>query len=138
MPKYGQSSKSRLLTCHPDIQKVFNEAIKYVDISIIEGKRSIKRQKELVRTGMSQTLESKHLEQEDGYSHAVDAALYKIDWADRDRFVYLGGFIIALADYMYEKGEIKHKLKWGGDWDSDQNIKEHLFFDGPHFEIYRP
>ena len=138
MPKYGSESKAKLATCHPDLQKIYNEAIKYCDITILEGTRSKERQAELVRTGMSKTMNSKHIPAADGYSYAVDAALYPIDWSDRDRFVWLGGFIQGLAQIMYTEGRISHLIRWGGDWDSDQNIKEHSFFDGPHCELYKP
>jgi len=138
MYKYSKRSLERLKTCHPDIQKLLLTAIKYYDITILEGKRTVERQEELIRTGMSKTLDSKHLEQEDGYSHAVDCALWPIDWQDRDRFVFLQGYLKGLADCMYEKGEISCKLRLGVDWDGDGNIKEHSFFDGPHIEIYIP
>jgi len=39
MPKYGSESKAKLATCHPDLQKIYNEAIKYCDITILEGTR---------------------------------------------------------------------------------------------------
>jgi peptidoglycan L-alanyl-D-glutamate endopeptidase CwlK len=125
----------RLKTCHPDLQKLLIEAIKHYDITIIEGIRTKERQEELVRTGMSKTMNSMHLDQGDGYSHAVDCALWPIDWQDRDRFVFLQGFLKGLAIMMKEKGEITHDLRLGIDWDDDGNIKEHSFFDGPHIEI---
>jgi len=133
--KYSSKSAAKLATCHPDIQKLLNKAIKYYDITILEGVRSLERQEELVRTGMSKTMNSKHLKQDDGYSHAVDCALWPIDWDDRERFVFLQGYLKGLADAMYEAGEITHKLRLGVDWDGDGNIKEHSFFDGPHIEI---
>ena len=132
---YSSTSQSKLNSCHPDIQKLLNKAIKHYDITILEGVRSVERQTELVRTGKSKTMKSKHLEQDDGYSHAVDCALYPIDWNDRERFVFLQGYIKGLADAMYESGEISHKLRLGVDWDNDGNIKEHSFFDGPHIEL---
>lgn len=138
MYKYGSRSRKRLNTCHSDIQKIFNEAIKWVDITILEGIRTLERQEDLVASGMSHTMNSKHLKQADGTSHAVDAALWKVVWEDRDKFVYLGGFILALARKMYENDEISHILTWGGDWDSDQNFREHSLFDGPHFELKKP
>lgn len=133
--KYSSKSAAKLATCHPDIQKLLNKAIKYYDITILEGVRSLERQEELVRTGMSKTMNSKHLKQDDGYSHAVDCALWPIDWDDRERFVFLQGYLKGLADALYEAGEITHKLRLGVDWDGDGNIKEHSFFDGPHIEI---
>jgi peptidoglycan L-alanyl-D-glutamate endopeptidase CwlK len=132
---YSSKSKAKLGTCHPDIQKVLNKAIKHYDITIIEGARSTERQEELVRTGKSKTMKSKHLKQADGFSHAVDCALYPIDWADRERFVFLQGYLKGLADAMLEAGEITHTIRLGVDWDSDGNIKEHSFFDGPHIEL---
>jgi len=132
---YSNASQAKLNTCHPDIQKVLHKAIKNYDITIIEGVRTTERQEELVRTGMSKTMKSKHLKQDDGYSHAVDCALWPIDWNDRERFVFLQGYLKGLADAMYESGEITHRIRLGVDWDGDGNIKEHSFFDGPHIEM---
>lgn len=135
MYKYSKKSLDKLNTCHPDLQKILKKAIKYYDITILEGIRTKERQEELVRTGMSKTMDSMHLDQGDGYSHAVDCALYPIDWNDRERFVLLQGFLKGLAVSMKESGEITHDLRLGIDWDGDGNIKEHSFFDGPHVEI---
>lgn len=135
MYKYSKSSLEKLHTCHPDIQKVLKRAIKRYDITIIEGVRSLEKQKENVRTGVSQTMDSKHLEQEDGYSWACDCALCPINWEDRDRFVFLQGYLKGLSDAMYEAGEISHRIRCGVDWDGDGNIKEHSLFDGPHLEL---
>lgn len=125
----------RLKTCHPDLQKILMEAIKYYDVTIIEGIRTKERQEELVRTGMSKTMNSMHLDQGDGYSHAVDCAIWPIDWKDRERFVLLQGFLKGIAVMLKKNGEITHNLRLGTDWDNDGNIKEHSFFDGPHVEI---
>jgi peptidoglycan L-alanyl-D-glutamate endopeptidase CwlK len=138
MYKYGKKSLEQLATLHPDLQKILNIAIKYYDITILEGVRTVERQQELVRTGMSKTMQSKHLKQDDGYSHAVDCALHPIDWKDRERFVFLQGYLKGIADMLYEKGEISHKLRLGVDWDGDGDIKEHSFFDGPHIELIKP
>lgn len=133
--KYSKKSLEKLSTCHPDLQKILKKAIKYYDITILEGLRTIDRQEELVRTGMSKTMKSKHLDQGDGYSYAVDCALWPIDWNDRDRFIFLQAYLKGLADNMYESGEITYKVRLGIDWDGDGNIKEHSFFDGPHIEL---
>ena len=125
----------RLNECHPDLKLILMTAIKYYDITILEGARSTERQKELVATGKSKTLNSKHLVQSDGYSHAVDCALYPIDWNDRERFVLLQGFLRGIAVMLKEQGKISHDLRLGIDWDNDGNVKEHSFFDGPHIEL---
>ena len=135
MYKYSQNSLDRLNTCHPDLQKILKYAIQFYDITILEGVRTKERQQQLVDSGMSKTLDSKHLKQPDGYSHAVDCAIWPVDWNDRERFVLLQGFLKGVAEMMYSKGEISHKVRLGVDWDNDGNIKEHSFFDGPHIEI---
>lgn len=129
MPKFSQRSRDRLKGVHPLLVEVLNEAIKYVDFTVLEGLRDVETQEEYVRTGKSKTMNSKHLMQSDGYSHAVDIAPFPIDWSNRERFTYLGGYIRAIG---HMKGV---KITWGGDWDSDFNTKDHSFYDGPHFQI---
>jgi peptidoglycan L-alanyl-D-glutamate endopeptidase CwlK len=40
MPQFGKDSLTKLSTCHPDLQKLFNEVIKHYDCTILEGHRS--------------------------------------------------------------------------------------------------
>lgn len=129
MYKYSKRSRDRLDTCHPDIQRVFNEAIKYWDITILEGIRTKETQEEYVRTGKSRTMNSRHLDQGDGYSHAIDAVPFPIDWNDRDRFLLFVGKILGLAKSM------NVDLVSGVDWDDDGYVKDHSFFDAPHFQL---
>ena len=51
MPKFGRSSRARLTTCDKRLQKVFNEVIKHVDCSVLEGHRSGERQDKLFEEG---------------------------------------------------------------------------------------
>ena len=44
MPKFGKRSKERLATCDERLQEVFNEVIKFVDCSVLEGHREQERQ----------------------------------------------------------------------------------------------
>lgn len=129
MYKFSKRSLNILKTCHPDLQKICYELIKIMDVTVIEGVRSIEKQKEYVRTGKSKTMNSKHLEQTDKFSHAVDLAPYPIDWSDRERFIYMQGIIKGIAQ------QLGIKIRSGIDWDSDGVIKDHTFFDGPHIEL---
>ena len=43
MPRYSKKSKQRLASCDKRLQDVFNEVIKHVDCSILEGHRSKER-----------------------------------------------------------------------------------------------
>jgi hypothetical protein len=129
MYKYSKKSMARLETCHPDIQKVLLEAIKHVDLTIIEGVRTREIQEEYVRTGKSKTMNSKHLKQSDGYSHAVDVMAWPIKWNDWKRNAYVNGFLVGLAQGMGVK------LRSGIDWDGDFDVSEHTFLDAPHLEL---
>lgn len=129
MYKYSQRSLDKLKTCHPDIQKVFMEVIKHVDVTILEGVRTKETQEEYVRTGKSKTMNSKHLKQSDGYSHAIDAIAYPIEWDNWQRNYMVAGFIKGVAASMGVK------LRMGADWDGDFTTKDQTFHDLPHFEL---
>lgn len=129
MYKFSDKSLEKLKTCHPNIQKVMTEVIKHTDCTIIEGVRTKEMQEEYVRTGKSKTMNSKHLPQADGYSHAVDVMACPIKWEDWKRNSYFAGFVMATAKSM------GIELRSGIDWDSDFDISEHSFLDAPHFEL---
>jgi peptidoglycan LD-endopeptidase CwlK len=129
MYKFSRKSKAKLETCHPDLQRVFNEAIKHVDFTILEGIRSLERQQELVRSGASKTLNSMHIEKPDGTSHAVDAIAYPIQWDNYNRNYLFAGFIKGIAAGM------GIKLRLGSDWNGDFDTTDQSFHDLPHFEL---
>ena len=51
MPRFGRKSKERLATCDKRLQDVFNEVIKHVDCSVLEGNRNEERQNKLFDEG---------------------------------------------------------------------------------------
>ena len=118
MPSFSKSSQDKLDTCHPDLIRLFNEVVKRTDCSILEGHRTMERQKELFRDGKSKTLGSKHLTQP---SVAVDVMPYPIKWEDT-----LGQhkFAVTVLQTALEMGI---KVKWGGTWRS--------FYDSPHYQL---
>lgn len=130
MPRFSRISLARLKTCHPDLQRLFKEVVKRFDCSIIEGVRSKEKQMEYYLSGASKTVNSKHLMQKDGYSHAVDVMPYPIDWKDSKRNCYFVGYVIGFAEKM------GIRVKSGIDWDRDYHVKDHDFIDSPHFELY--
>ena len=86
--------------------------------AVIEGVRTLARQKELVARGASKTMRSRHI-----HGFAVDIAPViagKIAW-DWPAFYPLASAIKAAADAE------DVSLTWGGDWQS--------FKDGPHWEL---
>lgn len=116
--EFGKSSKEKLATCHPDLQRLFNEVIKVYDCTVIEGHRTMERQLELVAAGKSRTKNSKHLTNP---SKACDVVPNPVDWEDLHRFRELAAVVIRIAH------ELGIKVKWGGTFRG--------FFDGPHWEI---
>ena len=145
MYKYGEKSAFRLSSCHPDIQKIFNEVIKFYDVSILEGHRTAEKQKEYYDKGLSKldgvTQKSKH---QSIPSMAIDVMPYKkgtnpfTDKGGSESFFYLAGIIKMVALYLYNKGEITHKIRWGGDFNGDEIFNEKYngkFLDLPHFEL---
>ena len=124
MPRFGKRSKQRLKGVDAKLFYVLNELIKIMDVTIIEGLRSQERQDELVAKGASKTKYSKHIQ-----GKAVDLAPYPIDWEDRERFHYMGGMVRGIGQ------QLNVNIRWGGDWDSDGEIKDNNFDDLVHVEI---
>jgi len=124
MPRFGKRSKERLKGVDTKLVNVLNELVKIMDVTIIEGLRSEERQEKLLKEGKTKTRFSKHIE-----GKAVDLAPYPIDWEDRERFHYMGGMLRGIAH------EMGVKIRWGGDWDSDGEIKDNSFDDLVHVEL---
>ena len=124
MYKFGKRSRDRLKGVDSRLVNVLNELIKIMDVTVIEGLRSAERQEELLAKGATKVKYSKHME-----GKAVDIAPYPIDWDDRDRFHYMGGMIRGIAKHL------NVNVRWGGDWDSDGEIKDTNFDDLVHIEI---
>ena len=112
-------SRQRLSGVHPDLVAVVKRAIEITkqDFSVIEGIRSVERQRELLKSGASTTMNSRHIT-----GHAVDLAPYPVSW-DWEYFY-------PMADAMKQAAEeLEVDLEWGGDWKT--------FKDGPHFQLSR-
>ena len=128
MPRFGKRSKNALATCDDRLVDVFNEVIKTVDCSVLEGHRDQIKQNKYYEEGKSKVKYPKG--RHNKYpSLAVDVAPYPIDWADRERFHLFAGFVLGIAKAM------GITLRWGGDWDQDWTVKDNKFDDFPHFEL---
>lgn len=128
MPKFGSKSKERLATCDERLQKVFNEVIKEVDCSVLEGHRGEERQNKFYDEGKSK-LRFPSGRHNANPSRAVDVVPYPIDWDNRDRFHFFAGFVLGVARSM------GIKLRSGLDWDMDWETSDNRFDDAPHFEL---
>lgn len=139
MPTFGESSRKQLDTCRSELVEVLEYVVKEYDITILEGRRSWKKQEELLRQGRTKVGpgKSKHnppkkadgTEDTNWLSDAVDVAPYPIDWKDAKRFIYMAGLIIGVGRAL------GYDLRWGGNWDEDQIIIDDQNFDDlPHIE----
>lgn len=135
--KLGRRSLRKLEGVHPDLVSVVHRAIKLTDqdFTVLEGVRSLKRQRQLFTTGKSKTMNSRHLT-----GHAVDLAPYPINWKWE--------LFFPIADAMIEASqELDIPLRWGGNWHVHdlhkwkqdaktlRNQYRGDFPDGPHFEL---
>jgi len=141
MPSFSNRSLDKLNTCHPDLQRLFRNVIQYYDCTILEGLRTDERQYELFRQGKSK-LDGEHKRSKHQsvipdderlspslISRAVDVAPYPIDWNDTKRFYHFGGLVKGIAL------QLDIPIRWGGDWDGDNDLNDQTFFDLPHFEL---
>jgi peptidoglycan L-alanyl-D-glutamate endopeptidase CwlK len=116
----GQRSLSRLEGVHPDLVRIVKKAaaLSDLDFTVLEGLRSVERQKQLVSQGASKTMNSRHIT-----GHAVDLAPMiagEVRW-DWPLYHKLAKIVKAAA------ADEKVPLVWGGDW--------RAFKDGPHWEL---
>ena len=146
-------SRNKLEGVHPQLVAVVEGAIKLtkVDFGVTYGVRTIAEQEKLVAAGRSQTMKSKHLIQDDGFSHAVDVVAYDGSDVVWELNVYddiCDAFKVAARD-------VGISIKWGAAW-SEGDIRSYEgtaedamnayidlrrsqgrrpFIDGPHFEV---
>jgi peptidoglycan L-alanyl-D-glutamate endopeptidase CwlK len=113
-------SEKNLTGVHPDLVRVMRKARTKIAFIVIEGLRSKERQEQLVRSGASRTMNSRHLT-----GHAVDVMALvngegRWDWPLYVKIAYV------VKEVAQEEGVA---IVWGGDW--------RRFRDGPHYELDR-
>lgn len=112
----------RLQGVHPHLKAVVLDAAKSTTVKfiVIEGLRTVERQRELVEAGASRTMDSRHI-----HGLAVDLGAVvcgKVTWQPK---IYT-----KIADAMLSSAaKLSHPITWGGGWAS--------FPDLVHFELNR-
>ena len=129
----SKTSLARLDGVDPRLVAIVKRAIQIstVDFMVVEGVRTLARQRELYAQGRTKpgkivtwTLKSKHI---DGL--AVDLLPAPYDWKDPK------GFDAVNRAMMQAAGELGVGLRWGADWDRDGKPREKGEGDSPHWEI---
>ena len=116
----GARSLARLEGVHPDLVRVVKKAaaMSDLDFTVLEGLRTLDRQKQLFAQKATKTMNSRHLT-----GHAVDLAPMlggKVSW-DWPLYHRLAKIVKAAA------AAENVPITWGGDW--------RTFKDGPHWEL---
>lgn len=162
--KYSWSVRSKkvLETLHPDLQMIANRVIEKtsVDLILVEGARTIATQRAYFRDGLSKINPdayeteaalckvAKHItiteHPEYEFSRALDFCAYAFHEGknlsyDLTHLTYLATCFEQAAIELYDKGEIKHLIRTGINWDRDSILKyDQSFLDAPHVELYKP
>lgn len=131
MPKFSKTSAERLASCHPDLQRLFNEVIKTYDCAVLVGHRGEEAQNEAVAHGFSRQKwpNSPH---NSTPSRAADVAPSPVDWSEKEkrRFYHFAGYVLATAE------RLGIKIRCGIDWNGNKIFTDDgELMDGPHFEI---
>jgi peptidoglycan L-alanyl-D-glutamate endopeptidase CwlK len=129
-------SLSRLDTCQPDLQRLFEKVGSELDISILCGHRG-KEEQELAFTQGRTTKHWPYGNHNTLPSEAVDVELYRhgLDLSPREqaeRGRFLMGYVLATAHAM------GIPIRSGGDWDGDGEFTDQTLVDLPHFELVEP
>ena len=129
MYKFSQRSLNNLKNVDERLVKICNELIKRTDFTVIEGHRSLERQKELYDKGFSKidgiSKKGKH-----NYfpSLAIDIIPYKKGHSPFDGSKESDIMFDNLAkEFKQVAKELGINITWGGDWQS--------LVDKPHFQI---
>jgi len=121
----SQKSLTKLDGAHPDLVKVIARAaaLSDIDFTVLEVLRTQARQRQLVASGASKTMRSRHLAGANGKSHAVDIAPL-----DGGQVSWSWPTYHRLAPIIKQAAlEVGVPIEWGGDW--------RTFKDGPHWQL---
>lgn len=135
LPKFSQESFSKLATCHPDLQVLFYEVIKYFDCTILEGYRNQEAQEKAFADGHSK-LHYPHGKHNHHPSRAVDVIPYPVT-SNIDRLgLWFGGYVMGVAQILRAEGKMAHSIRWGGSWDGLGKMNDAHMLNGlVHFEL---
>lgn len=130
MRTWSERSLKNMQGIHPDLRRVLDRALQEseVDFVVVEGLRTIERQREMLRIKATTTLNSRHLT-----GHAVDFYAWvdvnldgKVTFEEMSKFPLMKKIADAIK---LAASELKVPVVWGGDW--------RKFKDYPHIELDR-
>jgi len=124
MSKFSILSRRRLEQAHPELSYLFNEVIKHYECTVINSAGPHKKQQ---TGGKQQNLLY--------LAMAVDVVPAPIKWDGVKRFHHFAGYVLGVAQRLYEEGKMTHRVRWGGNWDMDNDLSDQKYSDFPRFEL---
>lgn len=145
--KFSATSQQRLGTVKTKLQLVVQRALEIStqDFTVLEGRRTVERQRQLLAKGATQTMKSNHIT-----GDAVDLAPIvngQVSWDWK--------YYYPIAQAMKQAAqELNVVIRWGGAWEvlngnkltPEQMVQQYTqrkkalgqkaFTDGPHYELY--
>jgi len=121
MPIYSKKSQSEFETLDPRLQKIFfNILMEGPDHAITKGWRGEEEQNRAVAEG-----------------RAVDALPSPVEFAALERGERLAIIKVGIfAGWVLKTAHCMGiKLRWGGDWNRNWNVRDQKFNDWPHYEL---
>lgn len=128
MNRWSTTSKNRLEQCDERLQQLADAVLQIHDCSVLTGHRSENAQNQAYVEGYS-TIQWPNSKHNSLPSLAIDLAPFPIDWKNTKRFYYFAGIVMGVAKQM------GLSIRWGGDWDMDNDLDDSNFLDLVHFEI---
>lgn len=103
--QFSRQSVGNMKGLHPDMVRVLHRALEITpyDFGVLEGVRSIERQREYFRNGNSTTMNSQHLIQDTGFGHAVDLVVW-VDGKPTQKHKYFRKVIQAIFTAAIDLG----------------------------------
>lgn len=128
MNRWAARSQANYDTCHRDLQLVADKVLEQFNCSFIEGHRGKEEQNKYFFMGLSQLMwpDSSH---NPSPSEAMHLMPWPIDWHDLPRIRFFAGIVVGIG------GLLEVRLRWGGDWDMDTQLKDNSFNDLGHYEL---
>jgi len=145
MAVFGKKSLELLAPVHPALIQICMAAIEVYDFAVTEGERSREKQQAVFNQKLSKVQWPKAMHctvtPEEAQvlgiaprpkSVAVDLAPVPIDWTEKTgipRFFYLAGVMMTTAR------RLGIAIRWGHDWNKNNDFFDQKFQDAPHFEL---
>ena len=135
MPYFSKRSKDNLLTCHIDLQVLFNEVIKTFDCIVTEGYRNKADQEKAFANGNTK-LHYPYGNHNKNPSLAADVYPYPINFDDERLALWFGGYVLGIAEMLKDEGTMNHAIRWGGAWNGLGKLNTgNMLNDTGHFEL---